>query len=76
MWPDYIIVCLSLSLSREREEVEGTPLEKLSWDLFYQYHHLFCKLKTKEIKRLTSACLDVNILDKSLAMLQVKQLSL
>lgn len=48
MWPDYITVCLSFSLSREREEVEGTPAERLSWNLLYQYHHLFCKLESKK----------------------------
>lgn len=47
--PHCVFVCVSLSLSRERErEVEGTPAERLSWNLFYQYHHLFCKLKTKK----------------------------
>ena len=41
-------VFVVLSLSKEREEVEGTPAERLSWNFFYQYHHLFCKLKTKK----------------------------
>ena len=77
MSPDYIIVCLCVcvSLSRERERSRRNTSRKIVLEFILSVPPFILQTKNKEKLRLTSACLNVNILDKSLAMLQVKQLS-